>query len=198
MTEFIDLAEENQFLLGAFGLREADLEANRRGRLSATQKKRLWRRFCLLFPVGIVMVMGLLDLVFALDVMGKEAGKRGAAWLGNAVFLGLTAWLVWWLWQQFRDLRSGVVREVRGRVYKEQREVEEYDSDSSPLDELIGVGTTYTRTVYRLAVGSEQFKVSKKIYGIVGGGKLPHRVYYLPHSRRIMAVEVEIETSGKR
>ncbi len=159
-------------LVEALGFTDADLAANRAGRLSDAQKQRLtkgWRRTLSIF-IGVIAAVG-----FA-ATLALFLGQRNnspvltvvgiALTLINALTVGIGA-------QSYlrtsRDLRSGSVAAVSGVVSHTLR--------------VSGRLATYV-----LRLDGEEVIVPKPVFFAIEEGK-PYRLYRAPVSKTLLAAE---------
>lgn len=177
-----------------FKLQSGDLEANRQGRLSTGQRRRLLTRFLLTFALGIVLIIPFaVVIVYFSVVMDVRSDQRWIVWVTDVILEGVIAWTVYEVWKSFRDVQRGTVREITGKAYTETRIVEDTNYDNNWVDDALGVNTV-RRTVYYVQFGAQKFKVSRKIYEYFYSAKPSRekptfRVYYLPSSRRILGAD---------
>ena len=144
----------------------ADLDSNRAGLISPSQRSRLWRRdmlqlvgasACLIG--GIVFNVGLLAGWFAAH--GKGAGLGVALMLVGGL-IGFASTLLW------LDLATGQVSAVQGQ-----------------LQMVVTAGRS--GMVHSIEVGGLSFTVSPQVYDQIPA--TPMRVYYLRRSRTLLALE---------
>ncbi|HEX6510638.1 MAG TPA: hypothetical protein VF221_23665 [Chloroflexota bacterium] len=163
------LAQTNSLLPAA-------LDANRAGRLTPEQARRLARKDrtdrTLLVLVGLVVILG------ASLYLGREISHRGlqvlpdegGAYLGLAVGVLLVGFGVFWREYQ-TDLTEASVEMVEGRG---TREMDNMD-DGPPS--------------YSYIVGGVGFAVPEPAYQAFVDG-LSYRAYYLPHAGQLVNIEV--------
>ena len=144
----------------------ADLDSNRAGLISATQRSRLWRRDMLqlvgasAFLIGgIVFNVGLIAGWFT--AQGKGAGL-GLALMAVGVVIGFASALMW------LDLSTGRVATVEGQLQMIER-------------------TTRSGIVYSFEVGGLSFTVPRRAYDQMPA--TPMRVYYLRRSQTLLSLE---------
>ncbi|HEX7264831.1 MAG TPA: hypothetical protein VF383_11690 [Candidatus Dormibacteraeota bacterium] len=156
-----------------FHFDEADLDANRAGLLSASQRTRLWRQDMLkILGAAVCLVAGTVYNI------GELAGwlpvpthGRGAV-LGIAlILLGLV--LAVWSAQTWLDLTPGSVLVANGYLHQNQRTV------SGRYGQPI--------TVYCFQIGNETFDVPIAAYDALHEGN--RRLYYLRRTRTVLSVE---------
>lgn len=156
----------------ALNITEADLVANREGRLSDAQKQRLtrgWRR-TLWIVIGLVIAVGFgatLALFFA-----QQSGSLILTFIGilftvfNALIVGIGA-------QSYlrtsRDLRAGTVSELSGVV--------------SHTIRVSGRVATYI-----LKLDGQEVVVPRPVFFALEDGK-PYRLYTAPTSKTLLAAE---------
>lgn len=156
----------------ALNITEADLVANRAGRLSDAQKFRLtkgWRR-TLWIVIGLVIAVGFgatLALFF-----GQQSGSLVLTFVGilltviNAMIVGVGAQ---GYMRTSRDLRSGSISEISGVV--------------SHTIRVSGRVATYV-----LKVDGQEVVVPRPVFFAVEDGK-PYRLYRAPASKTLLAAE---------
>jgi hypothetical protein len=144
----------------------ADLDANRAGLISASQRSRLWRRDMLQLVAasacligGVLFNIGLLAGWFTAH--GKGAGL-GLALMAVAVVFGYASTLLW------VDLATGQVAKVEGRLQMIER-------------------ATRSGVVYSFEVEGLTFKVPRHAYDQISAVLM--RVYYLRRSQTLLALE---------
>jgi len=144
----------------------ADLDSNRAGLISASQRSRLWRRdmlqlvgasACLIG--GIVFNVGLFAGWFT--ARGKGAGL-GVALMLLGVLIGFASTLLW------LDLATGQVSTVQGQLQ-------------------MVVTASRSGLVHSIQVGGLSFTVSVQVYD--HSPATPMRVYYLRRSQTLLALE---------
>ena len=172
--DYADLPMYRGALADAVGFSDADLESNRAGRLSQSQRASLMREDRI--RIGFVVlcaVVAVVSFVIALT-FGPGNIKALKGWALTAFFVlaaGLGIVSAQKLW---RDLRSGVVRAVEGFVTSTMQQ-------SGSAQE------------YYWVVGDQRFSVTGDMYTILEPGR--YRLYMLPRTRHI--VSIEPTTAGK-
>ncbi len=178
-AEYVDLPIYHEELADALGFNQTDLEANRAGRLSASERAFGFRQnvyrpvggasFCLLLAAGfaaLAFAIGFSYLVaWALVVVA-------ALLVFAAGYLAMVAFNI------AQDLNSGVVSSVEGLVQPSVQVTNLKTSSSLPAMPLWS---------FYWAVGDQRFWVSGKAYGVLTPAR--HRLYFLPRTRRIVAAE---------
>lgn len=144
----------------------ADLDSNRAGLISASQRKRFWRRDLLQLVAasacligGVLFNVGLIAGWFT--ARGKGAGL-GLALMALGVVFGFASALLW------LDLATGKVAMVEGQLQMIER-------------------STRSGVVYSFEVGGLTFNVPSQAYGQIP--VVPMRVYYLRRSQALLALE---------
>jgi hypothetical protein len=159
-------------LAEALNISSEDLDANRAGRLSESQKQRLkrgWRR-TLVILITVIVVVGL--IATAALFFGQRNSSSILTGIGivltviNAVIVGIGA-------QSYLrtngDLRGGNVAEVRGVVSHTVR--------------VSGRVATYV-----LKLDEQEVVVPRPVFFAIEEGK-PYRVYRAPASKTVLAAE---------
>jgi hypothetical protein len=173
---FADLASFEQSLSGrppenlgaVFSFDQADLEANRAGRVSDAQRRRLWR-LELARLIGFVASTAAGLLLSAALITGADRRYRDVGLAAVLILLGVA--LAVWSWEAWLDILSGSVESVEGDLRTTQ-------------DVTVG---RYGSTTYCFAVNGRKFPVPKPAWDQVREGR--RRVYCLPRTRAILSVE---------
>jgi hypothetical protein len=143
----------------------ADLELNRRGRMSRAQRLRLLQA-----DLGWLMFAVVLFGVTAVSV-GLLAGING-----KAILIALLA-AAWGIWSVVRAFKGGVDA-MKGRVFSERTRLDPYTEDS-------GTGST----VYRLRTDAGyNLRVWENTYDAIATGTL-YRVHFAPLTRKLISLE---------
>jgi len=178
-AEYVDLPIYHEELAGALGFNEADLEANRAGRLSASERASWFRHHvyraggsavvCLLLAAGCVATAFVIGIGYQL---------AWAALIFAALILFLGGYNAVVAFNLSQDLNAGIVSSVEGLV---QPSVEV--TNMRPVSYLppLPLWTFYW------VVGDQRFWVSGKAYGVLTPAR--HRLYFLPRTRRVVAAE---------
>ena len=121
---------------------------------------------------AIACAFGLLTIALRSDVSSALGGL-----LATGAFLFGAGYFGWYGIRLYLDLRAGVVSRIEGFVTATERETD--------------VATRYGGKVpvwtYYWNVDGQKFAVIGKAYVALMPG--PHRLYYLPRSRRVIAAE---------
>jgi hypothetical protein len=158
------------------GFEESDLLANREGRFSEEQNKRIREvdRFALRF-VFILFLISLASGIFV-GVLALNARNNIWLWIGMIVLLLLAAWL-------FRALRT----KVDDAVQKVQGEVNFVKAETAPAP---GAESSdhKTRSSYKMQVGTEVFSnIDPALIEYMEGDT--YAVYYTKTTKYILSVE---------
>lgn len=145
---------------------DADLDSNRAGLISPSQRNRLWRRDMLQLVAasacligGVLFNVGLVAGWFTAH--GKGAGL-GLALMAIAVVFGYASALLW------LDLATGQVATAQGQLQLVTR-------------------ATRSGIVYAFEVGGLTFDIPGRAYDQISA--VPMRVYYLRRSQTLLALE---------
>lgn len=161
-AEYVDLPIYHEELAGALGFTAADLEANRAGRLSASERASWFRqhvsRAAGSAAVCLLLAAGCVALAFAIGIGYQLAW---AVFILAALILFLGGYMAVVAFNLSQDLTAGVVSSVEGLVQP-------------------SVAVTNMRTVSYLpamplwtfywVVGDQRFWVSGKAYGVLTPG----------------------------
>ncbi len=178
-AEYVDLPIYHEELAGALGFNEADLEANRAGRLSASQRAS-WFRQHVYRAVGsaavcLLLAAGCVALAFAIGIGYQLAW---AVLILAALILFLGGYMAVVAFNLSQDLTAGVVSSVEGLV---QPSVQVINMRTVSYVPAMPLWTFYW------VVGDQRFWVSGKAYGVLTPAR--HRLYFLPLTRRVVAAE---------
>ena len=172
MPEYVDLPIYHDELASALGFTASDLDANRAGRLSTSQHSALLRaeaRRIVGIAVSLLIAAGFIVGAFAIGIT-TGLSLRFLVFAALAVFVaGLLAFGSLKLWP---DITAGNVSSVQGFVNPGMKEKH--------------VGRNTIPDFY-WDVGDQRFHVPGKAYGVLTPA--PHRLYFLPLTRRIVAAE---------
>jgi hypothetical protein len=177
------MADQSE-LNAAFAITDDDLAANQRGYLSESQKQAEKQRlsFTLKVSGGIVIIVGLIVIGVLAILGGAEAALAGV--VGTLGFLAL---LVWYYRRGMAALGDGRVASVHDSIRLEV-------SVRHAAGAKQAAGRRRTTTNYRLHAGGETFVISGERYSALNSLEIDGqtaRVYYLPQSRQIIAIEAE-------
>jgi uncharacterized membrane protein YcjF (UPF0283 family) len=177
----------NTDLMQIFDFTEDDLEANRAGRISARQVDRLRRRSKITFTCGMLLTMA----ITCLGIVTVAAAYSGnpVPGLGSAdapgiilvvfvILIGVTFVRAMTRWNTTRaDIRKRVSTSAEGIAQAKRI-------------------SSWIATSYVIEVNSRRFAVSVFAYEALkkrhAGDleRLTSRVYFAPHSKRILALEI--------
>ncbi len=161
---------------------EAELRANREGRLSARQRNRVYarRRWLIFVLLLLTLLIGLLAASVILGLLPGATAEGIVLALGAEVLTVGLAFLVWLLWQRFRALLTpGLVLGVRGPVtcyVLRERQTEAL------------AGQPGTRTGYYLRVAEQEFAVAEAALAAFEDGA-EYTVYYVARPFTLLSAE---------
>lgn len=187
MSEPGSHANPDYLSYSTFDLRKGDLEANRVGRISPGQKRQLMWSFVFQLIIALIVGAVVIGVAVGLSTLDVDSSRRWVLWIVYVVVAGVILIAAYSLIQQARDLLRGTVNGFKGRVYTEERESDNIEWSEDTL-------TTWRTTSYYVFLDTRKFKVSNKTYSFFfsdkkGREKPSFRVYYLPHSGRILGAE---------
>ena len=156
-----------------FHFDQADLDTNRAGLLSPSQRARLWHQDILkMLGAAVCLVAGVLYNVALLGGwLTTPAHGRGAVLGVSLIVLGLL--LAVWSADTWLDLAPGSVLVADGHLRATER---------------IASGRYGSRTVYCFEVDGQTFDVPRDAHDEVHEGN--RRVYYLRRTRSVLSVDV--------
>ena len=150
-----------------------DLEANRQGRVSRRQARRLWLSDFARLVIGPVLIL----IGLAGSLAGRARAIPARAGGGAAVALLLGVFLGWSGLKLLLDLLHQQVAAAEGEL----RAIEE------------GAGRN---SAYYFVIGDQRWEVFEDAYDAIDEGN--RRLYYLPMTRRVLSVEpVSFASRGK-
>jgi len=180
----------DQALADVLNFTEADLLANREGRMTERQlelfrRKRVGMRIRLFFYTVFTIAITAIPVTFLLIALVPSSRSLGNFLLMLPAILatGAMAALFWYALitegkgdslAYHSDLKEGVVTHVTGQLTK----------------------ATFVQSrerVWRMTVHYEEFKINKKIFSCFEQYGFYH-VYYTPHTRILLAAEVAQDT----
>src|SRR5258708_3573350 len=178
-AEYVDLPVFHEELAGALGFNAADLEANRAGRLTPSERAYGFRQH-VYRPVGGAFLCALLaaGFVAVAFVVGVQYQLAWALLVAAAFLLFAASYFALVAFNVSQDLNAGVVSSVEGLVQPSVQVTNLKTSSSLPAMPLWS---------FYWAVGDKRFWVSGKAYGVLTPAR--HRLYFLPRTRRIVAAE---------
>ncbi|MCE2489193.1 MAG: hypothetical protein J4G17_04365 [Anaerolineae bacterium] len=167
----------------ALNFDEAELRANREGRLTAAQRNRVFarRRRLIVVLALLTMLIGLLAASVILGLLPGATAEGIVLALGAEALTAGLAFLVWILWQRFRALLApGLVHSVSGPVtcyvLRERR-----------TDDIAG-RPGGTRTAYYLRAAGQEFAVSEAALAAIEDGAT-YRLHYVARPATLLSVE---------
>jgi hypothetical protein len=167
----VDAAEHRRALLTAFGITEADLQANRAGRLGprqATSIRRSGARNLAAALAGGAILAAILAFVVDRPLVPAQYITAGL------LFVAMLAVGVYDVVRTRRAAAAGVVEEVRGPVGVQSR----------------------GRQGWFLMVGQEEFRVPVQPWKLFPGAS--YRVYFARQARRVVAMEPDESMAAAR
>jgi len=168
---------------------EAELRANREGRLSVRQRNRVFaRRRRLIFALLLLtLLIGALAASVILGLLPGATPQGIVLALGAEALTAGLAFLVWSLWQGFRArLAPGMVQSVRGVVTS-------YVLRERRTDRL--GGRLGARTGYYLRVADMEFAVSAAVPAAFEDGAA-YRLYYVERPFALLSAEPAGDDGG--
>jgi hypothetical protein len=172
VPEYVDLPIYHEELASALGFSASDLDANRGGRLSAAQRSALLRveaRRMVGIAVCLPIAAGFIVAAFAIGITSGLSARFVAL---AAVALFIAGFLAFGSLRLWPDIRAGKVSSLEGFV--------------NPGMQTKHVGRNTVPDFY-WDLGDQRFHVPGKAYGVLTPA--PHRLYFLPLTRRIVAAE---------
>lgn len=164
---------------------EAELRANREGRLSVRQRNRVFaRRRRLIFALLLLtLVIGALAASVILGLLPGATPQGIVLALGAEALTAGLAFLVWSLWQGFRArLAPGMVQSVRGVVTSYVLRERRTDRPGA-------------RTGYYLRVADMEFAVSAAVPAAFEDGAA-YRLYYVERPFVLLSAEPAGDDGG--
>jgi hypothetical protein len=184
-AEYVDLPIYRDGLESALKFTPADLQLNRTGRLSDSQRATLHRlitRYVALSILFTLLAAATATWAFAIGV-ATGLGLRVLLVAGALlVFVAVFAWYAIPLW---RDTHAGAVSSIEGMVRPAERDT----------DLRTGYGRIIPIWSYYWIVDDQQrFSVMGNAYAALTPAR--HHIYYLPLTRRIIAAEPVSSQTG--
>ena len=172
-ADYLRLPIYSEGLSSALGFDQADLDANRAGRLGPGQRRAQVRqlRVTTTGTIGVLVLACVFAFITGASGLGTRTGLN--ALLATGALLVAAGYFGWYGIRLFQDVRSGQVLSAEGVVRPGEREIK--------------IGRTPVWTYYWNIDGGQRFAVIGKAYAALTPGR--HRVYYLPSSRRVIAAE---------
>lgn len=161
---------------------EAELRANREGRLSPRQRSRVFyrRRRLMLSLALLTLLIGLLAASVILGLLPGATAEGIVLALGAEALTAALAFLLWILWQRYRSLLApGLVHAVSGVVTC-------YVLRERQTDHV--AGGPASRTGYYLRAGGQEFAVSEATLAAIEDGA-SYRLYYVARPHTLLSVE---------
>ena len=155
----------------------SDVEANRAGRLSASQRLSLYKLIARSAALATVFVVLTGLSVVSAFLIGVTTGLGLLVLLLAFAFAAFIAIFARYNIPLWRDVNAGTVSSSEGMVRPIERET----------DLRTGVYKVPIWAYYWMVGNTERFWVTGKAFAALTPA--PHRVYYLPQSRRVVAAE---------
>jgi hypothetical protein len=179
--------EYQRVLAAAAKFAVEDLEANRAGKMTATQRSKvMWRPligcFGLLILVGGLMIIGTI-----VSLIANPADPGFVAAIFGLIFLGIGI-LIAWRWQ--KEIKEARVERCEGLVLKVE-EAKRVHTQPGLIPALMGmlVSALLPKNYFYQLDNGKKMKVPRAAYQTLDERR-PHCVYYSPTSAILMAVEV--------
>lgn len=166
----------------ALNFDEAELRANREGRLGTRQRNRVYaRRRRLIFILALLtLLIGALAASVILGLLPGATAEGIVLALGAEALTAGLAFLVWLLWQRYRALLApGLVHSVSGQVSC-------YVLRERQTDNI--AGEPATRTGYYWRIGDQEFAVPREAMTALEDGR-EYRVYYVARPHTLLSAE---------
>jgi hypothetical protein len=164
-----------------------DIETNRSGKMTATQRSKvMWRPiigcFGLLILTGLVMLLGT-----TVSLVADPGNPALVAAIFGFIFLGIGV-LIAWRWQ--KELKEARVDNCAGLVTKVE-EAKRVHTQGGLIPALMGmlVSALLPKNYFYKLDNGKKVKVPRAAYETLDDRR-PHCVYYSPISTIVMAVEV--------
>ncbi|MCY3719438.1 MAG: hypothetical protein OXG07_07770 [Anaerolineaceae bacterium] len=161
---------------------EAELRANREGRLSARQRNRVFarRRRLIVVLALLTLLIGLLAASVILGLLPGATAEGIVLALGAEALTAGLAFLLWILWQRFRALLAP------GHVLCVSGPVSCYVLRERRTDDI--AGRPGSRTGYYLRVAEQEFAVSEAALAAIEDGAI-YRLYYVARPATLLSME---------
>jgi hypothetical protein len=176
-VEYVDFPIYHQELESALDFTASDLDANRTGKLSSSQRALLLKSDAKRVAIAAASVVIAVVLLVVAIRIGITSGLSLRILLLVGIALVVAGVLAMYSFRLWEDMRRGAVSMVEGMVTPSDKEVHV----SGPN----GPGATFLQFYW--VVDQQRFWVPGKAYGVVARAR--HRVYYLPLTRRIMSAD---------
>ena len=176
--EYVDLPIYHEKLSHALNFTAADLQENRAGRLSGSQRSAQLRVVARSAAKSVVLLLLAGGCVAAWVAIGVTTVLGLIPLVLAALFLAWIGIFAWYIPPIWRDANASVVFSVEGFVKPAERE----------RDVSVGSGQSIPMWTYYWVVDDrERFWIPGKVYPVLVPAR--HRLYFLPASRRIVAAE---------
>ena len=177
-VEYVELPIYRDQLASALKFTPSDLDLNRAGRLSDSQRAILHRLIARYVALSIVFILLTgASVVWALTI-GVWTGLGVRLLLAAGAFLVIVGVFAWYAVPLWRDVAAGAVLRIEGMVQTVERETD------------IGTGGGRSYPIwshYWVVDETQRFPVAGMVYAALTPAR--HRVYFLPLTRRIVAAE---------
>jgi hypothetical protein len=182
-VEYVELPIYRDQLASALKFTPSDLDLNRAGRLSDSQRAILHRLIARYVALSIAFILLIGAMVVWAFTIGVWTGLGVRLLLAAAAFLVIVGVFTWYAVPLWRDVAAGAVLSIEGMVRTVERET----------DIGTGRGRSYpTWSHYWVVDESQRFPVAGMVYAALTPAR--HRVYFLPLTRRIVAAEPVISS----
>jgi hypothetical protein len=177
VAEYVRLPIYQDQLCRALSFTPSDLQENRAGRLSASQRSTqlgavtrsaIKSAVLVLFAVGGVALFAAIGVTTLLGLIPMVLAALFLAWVG------IFAWYMPPVW---RDVDAGIVSSLEGLVTPAERR----------RSVTAGNMEVPIWSYYWVVDGGQRFWVPGQVYPVLTPAR--HRLYFLPSSRRIVAAE---------
>lgn len=176
--QYVLLPIYREGLATALGFSQSDIEVNRTGRLSDSQRssqRRLLARAAVLAAL-FALIAGL--SAWAAIAIGITTGLGVLVLLLSGALAGFAGIFVWYNVPLWRDVDAGFVSSVEGLVRQSEKET---DINTGPF-------TSVPIWAYYWTVDERaRFWVSGRAYAALTSAR--HRIYFLPRSRKVVRAE---------
>src|ERR1700736_458659 len=177
-VEYVELPIYRDQLASALKFTPSDLDLNRAGRLSDSQRAILHRLIARYVALSIVFILLIGASVVWAFTIGVGTGLGVRLLLAAAAFLVIVGVFTYSAVPLWRDVAAGAVLRIEGMVRTSERETD--------------IGTGHGRSYpiwshYWIVDESRRFPVAGGVYAALTPAR--HRVYFLPLPRGIVAAE---------
>jgi hypothetical protein len=177
-VEYVDLPIYHDELAGALRFSPSDLQANRAGRLTDSQRVTQFKTISqaiVISAVCLALAIGCLVLAFAI---GVTTGLGVLIVVLTGCFSAFVILVAWFNIPFWRDLQAGIVSNVDGFVQPAEGE--------AWIRTGPGAGAPIW-SFYWVVDNTQRFWVTGNAYAVLTPAR--HRLYFLPLTRRIVAAE---------